>query len=37
MTKEQLEQGKALDKYIGWVGERLEKFTQKCGKFDKCF
>lgn len=34
MTKEQLEQGKALDKYIGWVGERLEKLTQKCGKFD---
>lgn len=34
MTKEQLEQGKALDKYIGWVGERLEKLTQKCGNFD---
>lgn len=33
MTKEQLEQGKALDKYIGWVGERLEKLTQKCGNF----
>ena len=34
MTKEQLEQGKALEKYIGWVGERLEKLTQKCGNFD---
>lgn len=34
MTKEQLEQGKAIEKYIGWVGERLEKLTQKCGNFD---
>lgn len=34
MTKEQLEQGKALEKYIGWVSERLEKLTQKCGNFD---
>lgn len=33
MTKEQLEQGKAIEKYIWWVGERLEKLTQKCGKF----
>ena len=34
MTKEQLEQGKALEKSIGWVGERLEKLTQRCGNFD---
>lgn len=34
MTKEQLEQGKALDKYIGWVGEKYEKLTKNCGKFD---
>lgn len=34
MTKEQLEQGEALEKYIRWVGERLEKLTQKCGNFD---
>lgn len=34
MTKEQLEQGKALEKYIMWVNEKLEKLTQKGGKFD---